>query len=173
MKKLNTALAFTYTRVILSFVILGLLLYDNFMWAVVLFIIAGLTDYFDGYFARKFNQITFFGKMADPSADKLLINLTALGLVIKFGFPLWALGIFLFKDLGMVAMFFYVKLKKLNKYLEVTMISKITTTIQIVSIIIYLIPFTDIYFIKLSVIVIACILTLYTSVDYVKRFMKK
>ena len=42
--------------------------------AVVLFALAGITDYFDGYLARHLNQLSSFGRVLDPIADKLLVG---------------------------------------------------------------------------------------------------
>ncbi len=65
--------------------VFGVFLYtEQYLVAVILFFIGGLTDVLDGYIARKFNMITSWGKLADPAADKLmqlaaLIVLTMLG----------------------------------------------------------------------------------------------
>jgi cardiolipin synthase (CMP-forming) len=61
--------------------VFGYYLYsEQYLLAISLFIIGGLTDILDGYIARKFNLITSWGKLADPVADKLM-QITALGLL--------------------------------------------------------------------------------------------
>ena len=64
----------TFSRIIIAIVIFGLLALKNYyMLALVLFFIAGLTDYFDGFFARKYNATSQIGEILDPLADKILI----------------------------------------------------------------------------------------------------
>ena len=72
-------------------------------WALAVFCIASLTDLLDGKLARKLNQVTDFGKLFDPLADKLMV-LTALFCQAGAGvFPLPPVVIVLIKELFMVA----------------------------------------------------------------------
>ncbi len=68
----------TVSRIILSPIFMICLLYDNLLSryvAFLLFVIASLTDLYDGYLARKTGVITSFGKLMDPLADKLLVSM--------------------------------------------------------------------------------------------------
>ena len=69
------------------------------MWAsLIIFIVASLTDFIDGYIARHYNQTTDFGKFLDPLADKLL-TLAAMCMFCQWGtFPAWALMIILTRE---------------------------------------------------------------------------
>ncbi|WP_342252419.1 CDP-diacylglycerol--glycerol-3-phosphate 3-phosphatidyltransferase [Spiroplasma endosymbiont of Amphibalanus improvisus] len=67
--------------------------------AGILFIIASLTDFLDGYIARKYNQVTTSGKFLDAIADKVLTNLTLFAFVCEGIVPFWLLAIFMIRDL--------------------------------------------------------------------------
>ena len=69
------------------------------LWvSLAIFIIASLTDYIDGHIARKYNQVSDFGKFLDPLADKLLV-IAAMAMFCEWGiFPAWALMIVLTRE---------------------------------------------------------------------------
>ena len=73
---MNTANKLTMLRILMIPGFLAVLYLDvayaNY-WALAIFILASLTDFLDGYIARRYNQITDFGKFMDPLADKMLV----------------------------------------------------------------------------------------------------
>lgn len=75
------------------------------MWlALGVFIVASLTDYVDGQIARKYNQVSDFGKFLDPLADKLL-TIAAMVMFCQWGiFPAWALMIVLTREFAVTGL---------------------------------------------------------------------
>ena len=63
----------TATRIMLAPVILLLLIFDSYLVCILLFLVAGITDYFDGYLARKYNSESQLGEILDPIADRFLL----------------------------------------------------------------------------------------------------
>ena len=74
---MNLANKLTLMRVILVPFFVAFMLIDaiplNYLWALLVFAIASITDMLDGKIARKYNMITSFGKFLDPLADKILV----------------------------------------------------------------------------------------------------
>ncbi len=75
---------------------------NNEMWAFLVFLLAGLTDILDGEIARRHNQITKWGKMMDPLADKLMLMTVLICLFIDHRIPLWAVSVVVLKELLMI-----------------------------------------------------------------------
>jgi len=91
----------TILRIILSPVFLYLFLSD-IIWmkqvSVVIYIIAALSDWYDGWLARKFNYITSWGKFWDPLADKILTSAAFIGFAIVELIPWWMVVIIVGRD---------------------------------------------------------------------------
>ncbi|MDR5639280.1 CDP-diacylglycerol--glycerol-3-phosphate 3-phosphatidyltransferase [Thermosynechococcus sp. JY1334] len=99
--------AITLARLLIMPVIVGLLSLNHSAvyrwWGVGLFLVAALTDWLDGYIARRLNQVTDLGKVLDPLVDKLLI-LVPLLLCIEWGeVPAWSVALILFRELGIAS----------------------------------------------------------------------
>ena len=101
----------TLFRIVLIPFIVITVMNDDYIMAIVFFVISGLTDVLDGCIARKFNFITDFGKLIDPLADKLTQIATLVSIVIKGLIPYWILIVILLKEVIMIcgASFLYGK----------------------------------------------------------------
>ena len=94
----NLANRITLLRILLIPVYLILAYLGHLRWALAAFIIACLTDFVDGYVARRYDQVTNFGKFLDPLADKVLV-LSAMCFFVEQGrMPGWALAIVLLRE---------------------------------------------------------------------------
>ncbi len=141
--------------------------------ALGIFIVAAITDFFDGYLARAWKQQSHLGRMLDPIADKLLVSVCLLLLVSDNtigGFSLIAAIIILCREILVSGLREF--LAELRVSVPVTRLAKWKTTLQLLSIAILLagpageevLPGTMI--IGLSALWIAAVLTLYTGYDY-------
>ncbi len=104
---MTTANKLTILRVVLIPVFLLALLipFPGHKWAALaVFILASATDYLDGHIARKYKQVTTFGKFMDPLADKLLVT-AALLIFVQWGqIPGWAAFVILAREFAVTAL---------------------------------------------------------------------
>lgn len=87
------------------------------VWPLIILVISGITDTVDGYIARRFNQITEWGKIIDPIADKLTQLTVTICLAIREPIMWYVVLLFVLKD-GFLAFGGYILLKKTDKELE-------------------------------------------------------
>ncbi len=77
----------TIIRMVLIPVFVSMLFYQRFVWALLIFVIAGITDGLDGLFARRFRQQSQLGRILDPIADKLMLVTSFVVLSMRGVFP--------------------------------------------------------------------------------------
>ena len=80
----------TATRILLAPIILFFLIFGEYLLCTVLFFLAGLSDYFDGYLARKYNAESELGEILDPIADKILVVFILIGISVNLNSYLMA-----------------------------------------------------------------------------------
>ncbi len=101
---MNLANQLTMLRVVLAAGVFSALMVDGASWhlaALLMFGAAMLTDWLDGWYARRMNLISPFGKIADPIADKILVLGTLLALIHhrELSVPIWAVFLILMREL--------------------------------------------------------------------------
>ena len=106
---MTTASKFTLARVVMIPAFMALLLFaPQLAWlkwlALAVFILASVTDFIDGHIARKYHQVTDFGKFLDPLADKLLV-ISAMAIFCEWGqFPAWDFMIVLAREFAVTGL---------------------------------------------------------------------
>ena len=179
--KLNISNILTIARIIVIPIIV-LCIYHNdpfYGWiAFILFCLASITDYFDGYIARIRNEVTNFGTFLDPIADKLLVASVILILTSKEIIADWetipAL-IILLREIAVSGLREY--LAKIKASVPVSRIGKIKTSMQLTALAFLILSESGINIIPIISIGklalwIAGILTLYTGYGYLKSGLR-
>ena len=106
MKVLNVPNTLTITRIVIIPVLITAIIYDQYLYALVLFAIAALTDMLDGLFARLTNQKTALGTFLDPLADKFLLISSFIIFSVYGWIPKWFAIIVISRDIIVVIGFF-------------------------------------------------------------------
>ena len=128
----------TYGRIVAVPLVAGLLMWggNNARWvALAIYVAAAITDFFDGYLARKWQQQSSLGRMLDPIADKVLVSVVLLVLSadgILFGGHIWAAIIILAREVLVSGLREF--LGELQVSVPVTQIAKWKTTVQLIAI---------------------------------------
>ena len=152
-------------------------------WIIdAIFIIASITDKFDGYLARSRNQVTTFGKFLDPLADKILV-LAAMIMLVEFGkLPAWIPIIVLTREF-IVSGYRLIAVEKGGKVIAASVLGKLKTVTQMLAIILAFIDVNPFFafangnltgntlLINASVsilMIISVIATIFSGIDYIK-----
>ncbi|HLR58239.1 MAG TPA: CDP-diacylglycerol--glycerol-3-phosphate 3-phosphatidyltransferase [Beutenbergiaceae bacterium] len=172
----------TISRVVLVPVFVVMLLLPNETvgrWlALLVFVIASITDRYDGLLARRRNMVTNFGKIADSFADKLLTGAAFIMLSYLGSLPWWVTVIILAREWGITAMRFAMVRKQV---MAAGAGGKAKMVLQIVGICLLLVPWvsllgdragTGMVLVSQAVVYLAALLTVITGIDYVVKAVK-
>jgi CDP-diacylglycerol---glycerol-3-phosphate 3-phosphatidyltransferase len=169
----NLPNALTMLRLALVPVFAVLLLSDGGMddgrrvWATVFFGAAIITDRYDGLIARRTGQVTEFGKLADPIADKALTGTALVGLSVLGLLPWWVTLAIIVREVGVTLLRFWVIR---HGVIAASRGGKAKTVVQALAIGLYILPLGGaLASIRWWVMAAALVLTLVTGLDYVYR----
>ncbi len=173
----------TFGRVLIVPMVVACLFWPDEYWlrwtALGLFTLAAVTDFFDGYLARAWEQQSSLGRMLDPIADKLLVAAVLLALVADqtiHSWSLWAAIVILCREILVSGLREY--LAELKVSVPVSSVAKWKTTAQLIALGFLiagragevLLPGTIV--IGLTLLWISALLTLYTGWDYMRASFK-
>ena len=170
----------TYFRIFIAPVIfLFITLFNFYEWALFLFFLASISDYWDGFLARKYKLESMIGEILDPIADKIL----AMFLIIALCIELSSVFIGMVGGMMLAREFWVSALRDLNarqgksNSTKVTYLAKLKTSIQLLTFSFYLIGLSLnhslILFISNFLLFLALIITIQTGLSYTIGTFKK
>lgn len=175
--QLNLANQLTIIRIV-AIPLYLLVLYINKDWsnvaATIIFILAGVSDFLDGYIARKYNMITDLGKILDPIADKILVAAALIALIDLDRLYWWIAVIMLARDFTMEALRNLAASKGI--IIAAGIWGKLKTTFQMVAI--GMISFKNVwlginwYILGQVLMYIALVLSIYSAFVYFRDYFK-
>ena len=122
----------TVMRIFLTPIFIICLFSDFFgaqLWALVIFIVASITDAYDGYLARKNNMVTDTGRFLDPLADKILVSSAFISFSIMGLIDIWMVALIIFRDLFVMGL--RLLMSRRGFIMITSKISKSKTAVQI------------------------------------------
>ena len=163
---MNLANKLTLMRVILvpffvAFMLIGAIPL-NYLWALLVFAIASITDMLDGKIARKYNLVTDFGKFADPLADKMLVTAAMLWFVEIGQMPAWAVLIVVIREFAVSGLRMIASDK--GRVIAAGWSGKVKTASTMVCIVLMFLPIPG--WLNTVCVAVIAITTLYSGVEY-------
>ncbi len=134
-------------------------------WAAFLFVLASITDFFDGYIAREFDQITELGKILDPLADKMLTLAGFLGLMKLGRADPWAVYLILTREFFITGL--RVSAAGVGKEIAASFMGKIKTIVQMIAIGFLIMDWPG----GSLLLWLAVAITLYSGFEYIKAYL--
>ncbi len=163
----------TYFRILIAPIIFILItMYDSFGWALFLFLLASISDYWDGFLARKYKLESVIGAVLDPVADKILLTFIILALTLELSSIYIGIvgGIILVREFWVGALRDFNARQNNSDATKVTLLAKTKTFIQFVAFSSYLFGLalnnSLILFTSNFVLFLGLLITLQTGLSY-------
>ncbi|MBH51385.1 MAG: CDP-diacylglycerol--glycerol-3-phosphate 3-phosphatidyltransferase [Candidatus Marinimicrobia bacterium] len=106
---------------------------NAYLFALIIFIVASITDAYDGYYARKYDVVTESGKFLDPLADKILVSSAFISFAVLGLIEFWMVGLIIFRDIFITLL--RMLMKRNDRTLVTSNIAKSKTSAQLTLII--------------------------------------
>ena len=165
---MNTANKLTLARVVMIpafMLVLYLGIPGANYWALAIFALASATDWLDGYIARKYNQVTDFGKLMDPLADKCLVTAAMLWFVEVGQMPAWALLTVIVREFAISGL--RMNAATSGRVIAAGWSGKVKTAATMVCIILMLLPIPSV--VNTLCVAVIVLTTIYSGVEYVMK----
>ena len=165
---MNTANKLTLVRVVMIpafMLVLYLGIPGANYWALAIFALASATDWLDGYIARKYNQVTDFGKFMDPLADKCLVTAAMLWFVEVGQMPAWALLLVIVREFAISGL--RMNAATTGRVIAAGWSGKVKTAATMVCIILMLLPIPSV--VNTLCVAVIVLTTIYSGVEYVMK----
>ena len=169
----------TATRILLAPIMLFFLIFGEYLLCTFLFFLAGMSDYFDGYLARKYNAESQLGEILDPIADKILVVFLLFGLSVNLNSYLMAVmsSFIISREIGIAALRDYAARNNNSHKTKVTFLAKSKTALQLFTIGLYLFALSfnlNLLIIISDILLIAAtFITIYTGYEYTNNVFTK
>jgi CDP-diacylglycerol---glycerol-3-phosphate 3-phosphatidyltransferase len=133
--------------------------------ALIIYLVATLSDYVDGYLARRLHVITRLGQFLDPLADKFLVGAALVSLIVYRGFPVWAAIVIAVREIGIVAL--RSAAMKRGNSMPASRHAKYKTTVQLVMVLAWLLPpLGAMRFVQEALVYVAVAITVWSGLRY-------
>lgn len=154
----------------------GIPLYFANIGAAIIFLLASVTDWFDGFLARRWNQTSRLGAFLDPVADKLMVAVTLFLLVQSHNTVLMAIvsAVIVGREIGVSALREWMASIGRHSLVRVAMVGKLKTVMQMVAIVVLLVErnkdaeLLRYWYVGETLLVIAAVLTIWSGLVYLR-----
>tara|TARA_B100001939_G_scaffold280348_1_gene249016 strand:+ start:1810 stop:2352 length:543 start_codon:yes stop_codon:yes gene_type:complete len=146
--------------------------FNYYLFALILFLLSAITDFFDGFLARKYYLVSSFGEMLDPIADKvlLLFLLFSITLITQDFYIGMMSSLIISREIFVGGLREFTSKNNISSATEVTFLAKVKTSIQFITISSYLVSFligsSILLFISSFLLFISLLVTFKTGLDY-------